>query len=183
MITYNLKINFQDEKVLSSDIVFVSGDIGAYKLCFDFFDNGKKVDVSNYALSVKAKRSDGVVVAGAGVIEDGKAVFIPKNNIYSSPGDLYLEIALSDASGKYATTKIIIASVIEGLGETNIEGADNMSVYVTLLNQVQDKINQANKLINNSAPQKGIDYWTEEDKEEIVQEVLSSLPDGDEVSY
>ena len=183
MITYDLKINFQDEKVLSSDIVFVSGDIGAYRLCFKFFDNGKKVDVSNYTLSIKAKRSDGVIVAGAGTIEDNTAIFIPQNNIYSSPGDLYLEIALSDTSGKYATTKIIIASVIEGLGEINIDGADNMSVYVTLLNQVQDKINQANKLINDSVPQKGIDYWTEEDKEKIVQEVLSYFPDGDEVSY
>jgi len=178
MITYNLKINFQDEKVLSSDIVFVSGDIGAYKLCFDFFDNGKKIDVSDYTLSIKAKRSDGVVVAGAGIIEDGKAIFIPQNNIYSSPGDLYIEIALSNASGKYITTKIIIASVIEGLGDNVIDSTDNLSVYVTLLNQVQDKINQANKLIKDSAPVRGVDYWTEEDKEEIKSYVEDAILGG-----
>ena len=32
-------------------------------------------------------------------------------------------------------------------------------------------------------PVKGVDYFTEDDKKEIVQEVLNSLPDGDEVEY
>lgn len=32
-------------------------------------------------------------------------------------------------------------------------------------------------------PQKGVDYFTEADKAELVQDVLSSLPNGDEVSY
>lgn len=32
-------------------------------------------------------------------------------------------------------------------------------------------------------PQKGIDYYTEADKQEMVLAVLDALPDGDEVSY
>jgi hypothetical protein len=32
-------------------------------------------------------------------------------------------------------------------------------------------------------PIKGIDYYTEEDKEEMVNRVISALPNGDEVSY
>lgn len=32
-------------------------------------------------------------------------------------------------------------------------------------------------------PQKGIDYWTEEDKAEMVNDVLDALPDGDGVNY
>ena len=32
-------------------------------------------------------------------------------------------------------------------------------------------------------PQKGVDYYTESDKAEIVTAVLESLPNGDEVSY
>ncbi|MBR5543449.1 MAG: collagen-like protein [Oscillospiraceae bacterium] len=32
-------------------------------------------------------------------------------------------------------------------------------------------------------PRRGEDYWTEEDKTEIIQDVLASLPNGDEVSY
>lgn len=32
-------------------------------------------------------------------------------------------------------------------------------------------------------PVKGVDYWTEADKEELVQETLSLILSGDEVSY
>lgn len=32
-------------------------------------------------------------------------------------------------------------------------------------------------------PEKGVDYWTEEDKAEIVKDVLDALPNGDEVAY
>lgn len=32
-------------------------------------------------------------------------------------------------------------------------------------------------------PEKGVDYWTDEDKEEIVQDVLDALPDGDSTEY
>lgn len=183
MINYRLKINFQDAKVLTSDICFVSGDVNSSKLIFEFYDEGKRVDISNYTLSVRAKRSDGVVVASAGFIENNTAIFAPENNIYAVPGDLYMEIALSDASGKYATTKIIIASVVQGLGEAAIEGADNLSVYVTLLNQVQSKLDQANKLIEESIPVKGEDYWTDEDKAGIVADVLAALPAAEEVAY
>ena len=33
------------------------------------------------------------------------------------------------------------------------------------------------------APVRGVDYWTEEDKTEVVEEVLAQLLNGDEVSY
>lgn len=172
MINYNLKITFQDEKILSSDIVFVSGDIRAYKLIFDFYDNGKKVDISKYTLTVKAKRPDGVKIASAGEIENGQAVFIPESNIYAKPGDLYLEVALCDASGKYLTAKIIIATVVEGLGETDTEGCETPSVYATLLGGIQSKIDQLNQLVIDNTPVKGVDYFTDEDKEDIVAEML-----------
>lgn len=183
MINYKIKINFQDTKILTSDIELVSGDVGAYKFSFEFYDNGKRVDISNYIVSVRAKRSDGVVVAGAGNIQDNTAIFIPENNFYAVPGELYMEIALSDSAGRYATTKIIVASVVQGLGEAAIEGADNLSVYVTLLNQVQNKIDYANELIKKKGPVKGVDYWTDEDKESIVADVLAALPAAEEVSY
>lgn len=198
MINYKLKINFQDERILSSDITFVSGDISAYKLIFDFYDNGKKVDASKYTLTVKVKRSDGVKIASAGTIEDGQAVFVPESNIYAVPGDLYLEIALCDATGKYITTKIIIATVIEGLGETDVKGTEVPSVYVTLLSKLQYQIDQANQLVNESipvkgedyfdgkdgidgkdgyTPVKGVDYFTEEEMEELEQKIVDALPE------
>lgn len=41
----------------------------------------------------------------------------------------------------------------------------------------------AKKYAADAVPEKGVDYWTEEDKEEIVQDVLDALPDGDSTEY
>ena len=37
--------------------------------------------------------------------------------------------------------------------------------------------------IDGYTPQKGVDYWTEADKSEMVADVLAALPNGDEVTY
>ena len=34
-----------------------------------------------------------------------------------------------------------------------------------------------------SAPVKGVDYWTEADKQEIINDVIAAMPDGTEVNY
>ena len=133
MINYRLKIDFLDSKTLASDICFVSGDVKSSTLYFEFYNAGKRVDISGYTLSVRAKRSDGVVVASSGKIKENTAVFTPESNMYCVPGELYMEIALTDATGKYTTTKIITAEVIEGLGEAAIEAVDNLNVYVKLV--------------------------------------------------
>lgn len=36
---------------------------------------------------------------------------------------------------------------------------------------------------NGKAPVKGVDYWTSEDQQSIVDQVLQDLPNGDEVEY
>ena len=50
----------------------------------------------------------------------------------------------------------------------------------------KDKVLVAQKVGDSgaiSAPVKGVDYWTESDKQEIVNDVIAALPDGTEVSY
>ena len=183
MINYKLKIECQSDKVLSSDITFVSGDVKACKLTFDFFDDGALLDIQNCVLVVRARRADGSCVEGAGEIVDGKGVFIPENSIYAIPGELRLEIALCDSAKSYITTKIITAEVMEGIGGNNEPEATEVSVFVTLINQVQSKIEAANKLIEDSIPVKGVDYWTDEDKAQIVADVLEALPSAEEVAY
>lgn len=141
MITYKLKINYQDSKILQSNIEFVSGDIRAYLLECEFYDSGKRVDVSDYSVTLKAKRADGVILSEGGKIEENKGIIALKNDIYSVPGELYLEIALLGSAKNYITTKIILANVIEGLGETDETSGNASSVYVTLLNQMKSEIN------------------------------------------
>ena len=101
MITYKLKINYQDPRVMTSDMEFVTGDVGAYRLEFEFYDNGARVDLTDCVLTVKAKRSDGTVLADAGEIQDNLGVFVPKNDIYAVAGELRFEVALADAAKNY----------------------------------------------------------------------------------
>jgi len=148
MITYKLKINYQEARILNSDMEFVTGDIGAYCLEFEFYDNGSRDNLAGKLLTVRARRADGVCYASNGEIVDNIGVFVPKNNIYAVPGDLCLEIALSDSAGNYVTTKIITASVIDGIGDVANGAQDDVSIYVTLLAQIKAQIDEANKLVD-----------------------------------
>ena len=150
MITYKLKINYQDSRVLTSDMEFVTGDVGAYRLEFSFYDNGARVDVSDKLLTVKAKRADGVVLSDSGSISGNTAVYVPKNEIYATGGALALEIALMDSAKNYLTTKVILANVIEGLGEPQDTAENKSSVYVTLLSEIKTRIDAANQLLTSA---------------------------------
>ncbi len=178
MINYKIKINYQDTKTLTSDIELVSGDVGAYKFSFEFYDSGARVDISDCVLVVRAKRADGKVIEGAGEIVNNQAVFVPKNSMYAVPGELYMEVALSTREKKYITTKVITAYVIAGLGDGATIESDEASVFVTLLNQVQSRIDEVNKLASEAVPVRGVDYWTDEDKQEIKSYVDEAILGG-----
>ena len=178
MINYKFKIDCQGEKILASDITFVTGDVGAYKLTFDFFDNGKKADISNYILTIRAKRADGKIISGTGEIVNNSGVFVPQNSIYAVPGEVLMEVALCDSAKNYITTKIITAEVIQGLGEDGEPEANEISAFVSLISRVQEKVEATQKLIEASVPQREVDYWTEEDKEEIKTYVDEAILGG-----
>lgn len=183
MINYNLKIDILDEKTLSSDITFVTGDVGAYKMTFEFFENQSVIDISNYLLTIKARRADGKCIAGSGNVLDNKAVFVPKSSLYAIPGEVVIEVALVDSAKNYITTKIITAEVIKGIGDEAVGQENEASVFVTLMSQVQSKIEEVKQLTQDAIPKKGVDYFTEEEKAEMVESVLDAIPDCDEVSY
>ena len=147
MITYKLKINCQEPRVLVSDMEFVAGDVNAYRLEFAFYDNGERVELSDKILTVKGKRADGVILSGSGQIDGTQAVFVPANAFYAVPGELLLEIALTDNAGNYMTTKILSAAVLEGLGEPTEMATTNVSAYVTLLAQLTNRLDSADRLI------------------------------------
>ena len=78
---------------------------------------------------------------------------------------------------------------------TNIEGATEANgfkvelhngfvrVYAKNIPLTELPINVYYEDGGDYVPVKGVDYWTEEDKAEIVQELLSQVVDGNEVSY
>ena len=147
MITYKLKINCQDPRMLVSDMEFVAGDVNAYRLEFTFYDNGERINLSDKILTVKGKRADGVILSGSGQIDGTQAAFVPANAFYAVPGELVLEIALTDSAGNYMTTKMISVTVLEGLGEPTEMATTNVSAYVTLLAQLTNRLSSADQLI------------------------------------
>ncbi len=148
MKTYPLHIDLNEPALLSSDMTFVSGDVGAYTLSVTFSEGGKPLDISPYYFSVKARRADGCTLSQGGNIVDGKAVIALNNDIYQVPGELCLELALSDSLGKYITTKIVLATVLEGIGETDETKGNTSSVYVTLLSEINNRLERATTILN-----------------------------------
>ena len=148
MITYHLKLSGQDPRVLFSDMEFVAGDVGAYRLVFSFFDQQTPLSLTDKTLSVKIKRADGVVLSDSGEIAGDTAVYIPKNDCFCVPGTITFEIALMDSAKHYVTTKIIHATVLESMGEPSAQAGDSSSVYVTLLAQTKAQLDAANQACN-----------------------------------
>ncbi len=147
MITYKLKIKYQDTKTLVSDIELISGDVGACRLEMEFYDNNERADISGCIVSVKARRADGKVLSDSGTVEDNKGIINLSNEIYAVPGELYLEVALADSAKNYITAKVILINVVEGLGETDETAKDNVSVYVSILNQTKTQLDASNTLL------------------------------------
>ena len=147
MITYHFNINCQEPRMLISDMEFVSGDTGAYCLNLTFYDNGKRLDLSDKVLAVKGKRADGKVISDCGKTDGNTARITLKNSFFAVPGELILEIALTDAAKRYVTAKIITATVLEGVGNPDDASEENVNVYVTLLTQLTEKLSRAQNLL------------------------------------
>lgn len=56
-------------------------------------------------------------------------------------------------------------------------------VYAQLIEMIEAGMLQGPQGDKGDAPEKGVDYWTESDKAEIVQEVMDALPAAEEVQF
>lgn len=135
MITYKIRLEMTGGREQYTNMEFTTGDVQAYRLEFDFMDNGKAYDCTGHTLTVKAKRSDGSVVVDSGTVEDGKAFYVPANSVFSKPDALELEVALVTADGSYATVKVIHAHVREGFGDGDVTPEDTTPILVSLIAQ------------------------------------------------
>ena len=63
---------------------------------------------------------------------------------------------------------------------------DNQTVITAEnMNQIQDEIIRVANIVDagDHIPEKGVDYWTEADKTEIIADVLAALPAAEGVNY
>lgn len=83
-------------------------------------------------------------------------------------------------------------------GEPGAKGKDGTSVTVANINESAEdggvntvtfsdgsvlEVKNGARGDKGDIPVRGVDYWTEDDKAEIVNDVLAEIPDGNEVRY
>lgn len=109
-------------------------------------------------------KEDGTLVTG----DPENTVAVSLGNIcYLGGGGYYTPAVDSDGNLTWTASQegmpeVAVANIKGPKGDTGATGANGA---------------------DGKSPVRGEDYWTEADKTEIVNSVLASLPDGDEVSY
>jgi len=131
MIRYNFRLPLQGAKTVYANAVLTTDDVSAYRLCFDFSDNGVPYDATDCALVIKAKRADNQVVTDSGVVtEAGDVYYDMKSSVYAVEGELSVEVALCTPQGGYITTHELIFRVRKGHGEATL-AAENMTPIIS----------------------------------------------------
>lgn len=136
------------------------------------------------------------------VLEAGQLVENAQDVVDGLQGQVgQLQVNVGDLEGlKTSSKSSLVAAINEAYTVSGEKGEDGVSPTVTTAaidggtrititdvtgDKVVDVLNgkDGDPGENGNTPVKGVDYWTESDVNEIVQNVLTALPDGDEVNY
>ena len=135
-----------------------------------------ELEVGDFELCLRGDDGESVVASVNRLTFEVCEGFDPSGETPLPPSpDLYTQLVKEIDSGKK-----IAQSVKEDADSGKFNGTtphigDNGNWY--LGNTDTGKPSQGH------TPQRGVDYWTAEDKQSIVYQVLEALPDGDEVGY
>lgn len=181
-----LKLSFSaDWACLSKSAVFRNGDT---KVCVELSSDKCAVPwevlscVGEVFVSLRGTGSGGNVVLctenkSLGIVSESLAASIAEAHREATPdvidsllADVYMLKTSAPAKGEDGKSAYDIAV------EYGFEGSE--ADWLASL-KGEDGANGA----DGYTPVKGTDYWTDADKQGIVSDVLSVLPDGDEVSY
>lgn len=79
----------------------------------------------------------------------------------------------------------VVHEIVALKGEKGDKGADGTVAFdeLTDAQKAMLKGEKGDAGDNGYTPQRGVDYYTEDDKNEMVSLVISALPNGDEVMY
>lgn len=90
-------------------------------------------------------------------------------------------VCVEDGNITYAWHSEIYNKINITSGMNN--GFEVIQQYADVLQQWKDELDAMIIGKDGYTPQKGIDYWTEADKQEMINDVLNSLPDASEVAF
>lgn len=126
------------------DVPLFTGDSGN-TVELSFFCGGEPYPMDN--VMITARRADGAVVFDAGSMEDNTAVFTMKNNIHSQPGQLEVQVALTDNSGAVLTSGVLHFDVLDGYKENSgVEADDRLPVLTQAVENAMAQADYAREM-------------------------------------
>ena len=188
------------------------GDSNSRFLRATIVNDGKKIEVPLTAtVTINASRSDGQAKSFAGCVNTDGTVTVPLTHwMLELGGTVICDVSVIGAeNSKLTTSQFIVENECATCTDENISTDESFDILVELIEEVKVlkqtpgkpglsayeiavengfEGTEAEWLISINGtdgytPKKGVDYFTETEKSEIVSEVLSALPIWDGGSY
>ena len=129
MNRYKAKIDISKSIDIYFDVPLFTGDSGN-SVELSFFMRGEPYPMTG--VTVSAKRADGQTVFDMGSISGNTAQYTIANNMHNIPGNLDVQISLTDSAGAFLTSGFLHFSVEKGFSEdSGIEADDRYPIFNT----------------------------------------------------
>ena len=139
MNRYKAKIDISKSIDIYFDVPLFTGDSGN-SVELSFFCGGEPYNMTG--VTVSAKRADGQTVFDMGSISGNTAQYTIANNMHNIPGNLDVQISLSDSTGAFLTSGFLHFSVEKGFSEdSGIEADDRYPIFNTFSEELNKKAN------------------------------------------
>lgn len=139
MNKYKAKIDISKNIEAYFDVPLFTGDLGN-SVELSFFVRGEPYNMTG--VTVSAKRADGQTVFDMGSISGNTAVYTFANNMHNTPGNLDVQISLTDSTGAFLTSGFLHFSVEKGYAEdSGIEADDRYPIFNSFSEELNKKAN------------------------------------------
>lgn len=201
------RISLDVHKIESQvSITTFRGDSG-HKIVANLTEDGKPLPLSkNCTVNFEALKADNHTLINECYIDDGKIVYEFKQNtpegetcqVTAYPGTVKCQFKLIGENGRIISSPrftIVVEEAVCNEGEIgdSVSEATALTELVATLNKKLENDEfrgeqgiqgiQGEKGNDGYTPVKGVDYYTEAEKDELVNEILSNFVDGNEVAY
>ena len=138
MNRYRAKIDISKNIEVYFDVPLFTGDSGN-SVELSFFMRGEPYNMTG--VTVSAKRADGQTVFDMGSISGNTVQYTIANNMHNTPGNLDVQISLSDSAGVFLTSGFLHFSVEKGYAEdSGIEADDRYPVFNSFSEELNQKV-------------------------------------------
>lgn len=168
--------------------LLATGDENANRFGATIVRHGEAVDITGYAVTGSFIRPDGVTLNLDGTAE-GNTVYIDLTApCYSQDGVFTLSIKI--IKGDVTQTVRMVDGYLRRTDTGNFVATEETIITLDQMKGIANELTVTNQKaqammddLEDAIPVKGVDYWTAEDKQSIVNDVLAALPAAEGVSF